>query len=632
MSFRTPPRIIGSFQLERCIGQGAHASVWLAHHRSLPDYTVAVKIHPHSNPTQDELFLREAQWLSRFPHAHMPRLYDYGTSTDFDYIVMQHIAGTTLRQLITDKHHLSLTQVRTLARQMASVIDHIHAQHLIHRDINPSNIIIGQDDGDAYLVDFGVAFHTHDTDQPHRQVRVGTPGYIAPEQQLAYTAPTYLVDMFSFGVVLYEAFVGTRPWPSQAQEAIPSIVQHDVVGIPPGLDSVFAKLLAYDPTQRYSSATQAVTAMELILQPHIDETLIDVHTPASTPDSTHPVETVLSKDIDYAVLHECIHHCTQQQQPTTIAVALNTWGKQSPLRTQLLGRRVVVTQTQSQRVYCYRLNLVHETRMPPQRVRVSPLDEHFVADTESAATDHWLITIPDSVSSQQATSGATVVPGSRRIEHCTYCQQGTITCPTCHGLTQLPRTNATPQHTTASQHSICHTCHGQGRLTCRECLGNGEIRYQDVMQWQRQHVSLVSQDAVPYADPSWIQAHCQPRTLYRMQSGQTGRPEWDLISPLAQLMQQAEQYHDSGHRVVSTEVVIQVLPVTEFMFEAGTHDTWQWPWQRADVHQEPLYHRWALLGFENVLPPNQHWRDWMVIIICILAGLCTILFMALIMW
>jgi serine/threonine protein kinase len=627
VSFRTPPRVIGSFQLERCIGQGAHASVWLAHHRSLPDYAVAIKIHPHTNTSHDELFLREAQWLSRFPHAHMPQLYDYGTSADFDYIVMQYVAGTTLRQLLTDKRHLSLTQVRTLARQIATVIDHIHAQHLIHRDINPSNIIIAHDDGAAFLVDFGVAYHTRDNDQHHRQIRVGTPGYIAPEQQLAYTAPTYLVDIFSFGVMLYEACVGTRPWPSQPQESIPSITQHDVVGIPPGLDTVFAKLLAYDPTQRYSSADQAVTDIELILQPHIDETHVEVVSTVSPVRSTHAVETALSKDIDHAVLHECIHHCSQQQQSTTITAALNAWGKQSPLRTQLLGRRVVIAQTQSQHVYCYELHLVQETRFPPQRVRVSPLDEHFTPDAEVSTSEYWQIDISDAAQTQRATSGSTVIPGSRRVEVCSHCQHGMMTCPTCAGLTQLPQTN---QNNTTSQQRICHTCHGQGRLTCRECLGNGEIRFQEVMQWQRQHVTLTSQDAVAYADPTWIQTHCQPRTLYRMTSDRAGRAEWELIAPIAQLMQQAEHYHGSAHRVVSTEVVIRVLPVTEFMFEAGTHDTWQWPWQHPPSPRDPLYHRWALIGFENLLPPNRHWLNWTFIIICILAGLCTILLMALI--
>lgn len=618
------PTHIGNYQLDRQIGQGAHATVWLAHHQHLPDHHVAIKLLASEHSALSERFAREAAILRRCPHPQLPHFYDFGVAGDFHYLIMQYVTGTSLRQLLMEKQHFTLRQALTIATSLATIIDALHHEHVIHRDINPNNILIAQPSGTVFLLDFGVAYQP-ELDFTHaKYVRVGTPGYMAPEQKSAYTLPTHLVDIFSFGVVVFEMIAGQRPWPDQASKEVPDISKVASQGIPVDLDLVFARLLAHDPSQRYKSASAAVAELEEFLEPHLAETILDGEMP-SRPARTvdHPVETALALDLDHAVLHECTQHQLTQQDGKTIAHLLNQWGQQSPLRSQLLGRQAEIVETRSYNLYQYEVRLTQETRYPPQYVRVSALDEHFSVDEEPLTTDYWSITLPPSTLTNTSMAGSAVVPGSRVCQPCINCTQGRITCETCGGSGRQP-------HTEASRSAgICANCHGEGHRICRECAGTGEVRMQQVMQWQRRHITLANQDHTTLAEQHWLEQHSPGRIIYQSSASAEPRSEWLLVPQLAQLCQDAQPYHDNDHHVVHREVVIRAIPVTEFVFDIGQHLAWRWPWERTPRQQDPLYHRWAVIGFANRLPPNQQWWNWPIIWLLISVGFCTILLLAL---
>lgn len=619
------PTHIGNYQLDRQIGQGAHATVWLAHHQHLPDHQVAIKLLASDQSALSERFAREAAILSRCPHPQLPRFYDFGVAGDFQFLIMQYVAGTSLRQLLMEKQHFTLRQSLAIATSLATVIDALHHAHVIHRDINPNNILIEQQSGTVTLLDFGVAYQPQLDFTHTKYVRVGTPGYMAPEQKLAYTLPTHLVDIFSFGVVVFEMLAGQRPWPDQVSKEVPDISKIANQGIPVDLDLVFARLLAHDPTQRYKSASAAVAELEAYLEPHLAETILDGNTtppPARAVD--HPVETALALDLDHAVLHECTQHQLDQQDRKTIAHLLNQWGQHSPLRSQLLGRQAEIVETRSYNLYQYEVRLTQETRYPPQYVRVSALDEHFSVDDEPPSSDYWSVALPPSTLTTTTMGGSAIIPGSRTCQVCSACTNGHISCVTCAGSGRM-----SPNDASRRVDTVCASCHGEGKRTCRECLGTGEIRVQQVMQWQRRQIVLANQDHTALAEQPWIAQHCPGRIIYQASTSTEPRPEWLLVPQLAQLCQDAQPYHDTDHHIVHREVVIRAIPVTEFVFDIGQHLAWQWPWERASHHTTPLYHRWAIMGFANRLPPNQQWWNWPVIWLLIAMGICTILLLAL---
>lgn len=625
MTSSTFPTHIGNYQLDRQIGQGAHATVWLAHHQHLPDLHVAIKLLASDQSALHERFAREASILSRYPHPQLPRFYDFGVEGEFQYLVMQHVVGTSLRQLLMEKQHFTLRQSLSIATSLATIIDALHQAHVIHRDINPNNILIEQPSGTAILLDFGVAYQPQLDFTHTKYVRVGTPGYMAPEQKSAYALPTHLVDIFSFGVVVFEMMAGQRPWPDQPSKEVPDISKVASQGIPVDLDLVFARLLAHDPTQRYKSARTAVAELEEYLEPHLAETIVDGSAaPVAARAVDHPVETALALDLDHAVLHECTQHQLAQQDRKTLAQLLNQWGQQSPLRSQLLGRQAEIVETRSYNLYQYEVRITQETRYPPQYVRVSALDEHFSVDDEPLTSDYWSIALPPSTHSNTSMGGTTIVPGSRAAQPCSNCTQGRISCATCGGSGRIPHTDASLRPA-----GICASCQGEGQRTCRECLGTGEVRVQQVMQWQRRKITLANQDHTALTEPHWLEQNCPGRIIYQASATTEPRPEWLLVPQLAQLCQDAQPYHDNDHHVVHHEVVIRAIPVTEFVFDVGQHLAWRWPWDHAAHQPEPLYHRWSVLGFANRLPPNQQWWNWPVIWLLISIGFCTILLLVL---
>lgn len=120
---------------------------------------------------------------------------------------------------------------------------------------------------------------------------------------------------------------------------------------------------------------------------------------------------------------------------------------------------------------------------------------------------------------------------------------------------------------------------------------------------------------------------CVPIEVYRAHENMGMRPEWKMIPQLAHLLDEARSQHLGDSRVVHSEVAITAMPVTEFSFDVGETLRWQTPFVM-QAPTEVTYHRWALVGFENKLPPNRRWLDWRIITLISLSGFCFILILA----
>lgn len=259
----------GHYDIEREIGQGAFATVYLA--RDLKhERKVALKVL-HADPTSEtgELrFIREIRLLARLQHPNILPLHDSGHVETLLYYVMPYVSGETLRDRINRERRLSSETACGIARDAADALAYAHAQGVIHRDIKPENILLSA--GHPILADFGIA-RVIDLAGVRQLTRTGmgtpgTPAYMSPEQLLGDREIDGRSDTYSLGCVLYEMLTGQPPFAGKEgfvkrfTEPPPSVLSLRP-DLPPWVDGAVQKALARDPNDRYPTAKEFVTAL-----------------------------------------------------------------------------------------------------------------------------------------------------------------------------------------------------------------------------------------------------------------------------------------------------------------------------------------------------------------------------------
>ena len=224
----------GRYVLERMIGTGGMASVWLGRDQRL-DRPVAVKVLSDTlaaDPAFVQRFRREAQTAARLSHPNLVKVYDYEPSGR-PALIMEYVAGGTLDE--TANRPETAVQVEALAAQLLGALEHIHAAGIVHRDVKPGNVLIGREER-ALLTDFGIAQHQDATRITQTGQVIGTLAYMAPEV-LEGTRATPQADLYSCGVVLRDHL--------DAESA-------------PGLAQLVERLTERDPGLRPASAKRAL--------------------------------------------------------------------------------------------------------------------------------------------------------------------------------------------------------------------------------------------------------------------------------------------------------------------------------------------------------------------------------------
>ena len=179
-----PGAVIGGrYQLIRAIGTGGMAKVWLAHDRLL-DREVAVKILAEryaSDPDFVERFRREASAAAGLSHPNIVTVYDRGETDGSYYIVMEHLPGPDLKDIIRQRGRLAPRQAVDAALQVLAALSAAHRRNVIHRDIKPQNVLVSED-GHLKVTDFGIARAGDDAGVTEVGSVIGTAQYLSPEQ------------------------------------------------------------------------------------------------------------------------------------------------------------------------------------------------------------------------------------------------------------------------------------------------------------------------------------------------------------------------------------------------------------------------------------------------------------------
>ncbi|NLI91375.1 MAG: Stk1 family PASTA domain-containing Ser/Thr kinase [Peptococcaceae bacterium] len=263
----------GRYQIEEKIGAGGMAIVYKAKD-TLLNRTVAIKVLREQFASDDGFirrFRREAQSAASLSHQNIVSIYDVGKDGQEDYIVMECVRGMTLKDMIRNQAPFSPEKAIHIAYQIGEALAHAHANHIIHRDIKPQNILITLD-GKVKVTDFGIARAASASTLTHTGDIVGSVHYLSPEQ--AKGAQTNeQSDIYSLGIILYEMITGKLPYDGDTPITIAlKHIQEEaeqpgkiVSGVSSELNTVIMKALAKSVDDRYKTANEFLGDLDKIL-------------------------------------------------------------------------------------------------------------------------------------------------------------------------------------------------------------------------------------------------------------------------------------------------------------------------------------------------------------------------------
>ena len=251
----------GRYKIQSLIGTGGMAAVYLATDLIL-DRLVAIKVLRLDFRQNDDAmrrFRREALSATQLTHPNIVGVYDVGQSQEMNYIVMEYVEGTDLKDYVRQRGALHPIEAVRIMMQIVSAIAAAHQNRIIHRDIKPQNILIDRE-GNVKITDFGIAVALSDTSLTQTNTLLGSVHYLSPEQARGGMA-TIQTDIYALGIVLYELLTGRVPFDGESavsialkhfQEPLPPVMNPSVM-IPQSLENIVLKATAKDPMNRYRS-------------------------------------------------------------------------------------------------------------------------------------------------------------------------------------------------------------------------------------------------------------------------------------------------------------------------------------------------------------------------------------------
>ena len=259
---------IGDYTLLREIGRGGMSVVYEARdgRDGLPVALKLLALPTAFTPEQQRdliaRFGREARAVARLSHPAIIAIRDVGEQDGQHFLVMEHLAGQTLRQRL-ESGPLTPSEAAPILSQVAEAVDAVHAAGVVHRDIKPSNVML-LPDGTAKLLDFGVARQSDDTTITSTGAIVGSPAYMAPEQVRGESG-TPATDLWALGVLLYEMLTGRPPFPGNSIPSVLYQVTHEapapMTELPPSVQRVLRRALEKEPQRRYPTARALADAL-----------------------------------------------------------------------------------------------------------------------------------------------------------------------------------------------------------------------------------------------------------------------------------------------------------------------------------------------------------------------------------
>jgi serine/threonine-protein kinase len=285
MKLEPGAHVTPNVRLVRPLGEGGMGAVWVAEHLGLGT-EVAVKFLQGAyadDAAARSRFSREAAASAQVKSSHVVRVYDHGlTDTQVPFIVMELLEGTDLSKRIESERTLAPAEVVAIVSQLCKALEQAHEKGVVHRDIKPENIFLTSEGGELFvkLLDFGIAKTevlskktTGSRNSTLAGETLGTPFYMSPEQFKDSKKIDLRSDLYSLGVVVYEALTGHLPFNADTLAALAIAVNDGEytapsevnATLPKTLDAWFAKACARAPADRFASARELSDALRTAL-------------------------------------------------------------------------------------------------------------------------------------------------------------------------------------------------------------------------------------------------------------------------------------------------------------------------------------------------------------------------------
>lgn len=255
---------LGRYEVSSELGQGAMGVVYKAKDplidREVALKTINLSLAQEEREEFEGRFYQEAKAAGRLSHPNIVTIFDVGRSGDIAYIAMEYLLGRELRDILNDNKMLPVAQVIDITSQVALGLAYAHEHGIVHRDVKPSNVMVGRD-GHVKITDFGIARMASAAVRTQTGMVLGSPKYMSPEQVMGKLTDQRS-DIFSLGVMLYEMLTGQAPFQGENINAIMYQTLNSIAPPPSSLNSavpemlnfIVAKALAKDLDSRYQNA------------------------------------------------------------------------------------------------------------------------------------------------------------------------------------------------------------------------------------------------------------------------------------------------------------------------------------------------------------------------------------------
>ncbi len=288
--------VIGNWTIGEKIGEGGMGQVYLATHNRLgAQAAIKVLYHALANDAKfRERFYHEAQSQSSLSHSNIAKVLDYIEQNGQYFLVVEYLEGGTLSEAIARAGGpIDIRQALQWTRQALVALDYAHQRRVIHRDIKPSNIMLNRE-GEAHVMDFGIALVMGGRRMTSTGVAIGTAEYMSPEQIARPRDVDHRTDVYSMGIVLYEMLTGRVPFDRDTEYAVKSAQVSDPPppprslnpGIPEALERVVMRALAKDPNYRYMGCGEFARTIEAFERTGL--AAFEGQPPAPQPDPSPP--------------------------------------------------------------------------------------------------------------------------------------------------------------------------------------------------------------------------------------------------------------------------------------------------------------------------------------------------------
>ena len=264
---------LSHYRLEHELGKGAMAVVYLAldlnlgRHVALKTLSLNEEFEGDALEEAEQRFAREAEAAARLNHPNIVTIFEAGKDHDLAYIAMDYVEGESLECFTDEDALLPVREVLEIGAQVAEALDYAHENHIVHRDVKPSNIIYVRDTGTVKVTDFGIAHLTNDS-QTRTGAVLGTPSYMSPEQAAGQKVDGR-TDLFSLGVTVYQLLSGRLPFVGDSLANLiyriatekPQGIRKLRPGLNGNLSRVINRALQKDPEKRFSTGKAMAEAL-----------------------------------------------------------------------------------------------------------------------------------------------------------------------------------------------------------------------------------------------------------------------------------------------------------------------------------------------------------------------------------